>query len=154
MGSSPFSLAVIGYGIVLRNLLAGLPVWFAMVFGATATVWWRHENPAYWLPWMLGPLIGGWAYARTHSIWLGVAALLPQHAVVWLTVLAIQPGIPGFDTAPRPVVEFQPIWFDAVGVLCLVGGGFLMIRRFTCGAPSGTPPPTPRRRRPPAPEND
>jgi hypothetical protein len=143
---APICLAFLGLGITMRNLWTSIPGWAALTIGALATAWSRHEHPAYWLPWMLGPLIGGWAYARTHSIWLGVAALLPQHAVVWLTVLAIQPGIPGFDTAPRPVVEFQPIWFDAVGVLCLVGGVFWMIRAFGAGVPSGggLPPRAPR----------
>lgn len=137
----PFSLAVVGYGIVLRNLLAGLPVWFAMGFGALATVWWRHEHPAYWLPWALSAALGAWVYTRSHSVWMGVAALLPQHAVIWLTISGVSPGIPGFDTDPKAVVEFQPVWFDAVGVLCLAVGGFLLIRGFNSGPPAVAAPP-------------
>ena len=137
----PFSLAVVGYGIVLRNLLAGLPVWFAMAFGALATIWWRHEHPAYWLPWVLAAALGAWVYTRSHSIWMGVAALLPQHAVIWLTVVGVNPGIPGFDTDPKAIVEFQPVWFDAIGVLCLAVGGYLLIRGFTSGPPALAAPP-------------
>jgi hypothetical protein len=144
---APFCLALLGLGITMRNLFTGLPGWVALVIGALATAWSRHEHPAYWLPWMLAPLIGGWAYARSHAIWLAFAALLPQHAVVWLDLFGLLPGIPGFDTEPKPVVVFQPVWFDLLGVLCLFGGIFLLIRGPGAGAPAsglpGRPPPAP-----------
>ncbi len=143
---APVCLAFLGLGITMRNLWTSMPGWAALTIGALATAWSRHEHPAYWLPWMLGPMIGGWAYARTHSIWLAVAAMVPQHAVVWLTVLSVAPGIPGFDTPPGHVVEFQPLWFDAIGVFCLAGGVFWMIEAFGAGVPEGggLPPRAPR----------
>lgn len=145
---APFCLALLGLGITMRNLFLSLPGGMALLVGALATAWSRHEHPAYWLPWMLAPLIGGWAYARAHSIWLAVAALLPQHAVVWLDLFGLLPGIPGFDTEPKPVVVFQPVWFDLLGVVCLFGGMFLLIRGLGAGVTTnglpGRPPPAPR----------
>lgn len=125
---APICLGILGLGIALRNVAMGLPMWLALTFGALATAFPGHEHPAYWLPWLLGPMVGGWAYARSHSLWVGIAALLPQHLVIFFGVLGITPGIPGFDTEIQPVVVFQPVWFDALGAVCLAAGVFWFIQ--------------------------
>ena len=130
--------------MTLRNLVAGMPWRVALMVSAFAFAYPTHEHPAYWLPWVLAPLIGGWAYLRTHNIWLAVAVAFPQHGVAWFEFLGIAPNIAGFDTPVGEVAVFQPLWFDALGLVLLMVGVGLLIRGFEV-AGAAVPLPKPPR---------
>lgn len=142
----PVARALVASGIALRNLVAGLPWRVALAVSAIAFSFTSHEHPAYWLPLTLAPLIGGWAYLRSHCIWLPIAVAIPQHAASFLAVANVRLGIPGFDSPSGPIAEFQPFWFDALGLALILAGGALLIRGFEAGGlrvPAGPSPGAP-----------
>lgn len=111
---------VILHGFLSRYTVAKSIVWSAILFGLI------HLNP-----WQLTSGIGlglllGWWLVRTGSL----VPCIAGHALLNslpLTNPLLPFQIPGFNTdAPlSSVVEFQPLWFDLLGVALLAAGLWL-----------------------------
>lgn len=106
-------------GIILRGLLGtrAAPravIWSAALFGIA------HLNPWQGLGAFCLGLLVGWAYVRTRSLALCIAAHVLNNFVAMLAPL-LPPWIPG---ATGPVdythVQFQPLWFTTAGAVLLV----------------------------------
>lgn len=133
---APTTEEVMFRGLVLRGLLTRHGVRTAVLISAALFAL-GHVNP-----WQLisagglGLLFGWWFY-RTRSIVPGLIG----HALVngsALAVFQLPVEITGFNEGdPTAAVEFQPLWFDGLGLLMLASGTWLFHRL----APRPPPPP-------------
>lgn len=121
---APVTEEVLFRGIILRGFLTRYPVGSALVL-SSVLFGVAHANP-----WQLVSALGfgvllGWLYYRGRSLWPSLVA----HALVngWPQVLGpLLPTIPGFNTAPTGPIQFQPWWFDLLGIGLLAVGVWLL----------------------------
>jgi len=131
-------------GVILTGFLAryrrGTAIGASAVLFAVA-----HLNPYQFAAGLVTGVFLGWLLVRTRSLWpcILVHAAFNAH-VVLVPVLRDQLGveIPGFTAPPEAaVVEFQPAWFNALG-LVLAAAGTLGVAALTArprAAPEGGP---------------
>ncbi|WP_148217991.1 CPBP family intramembrane glutamic endopeptidase [Opitutus terrae] len=124
---APITEEILFRGLLLRGLLVtSTPVRAIAISSLLFAA--MHLNP-WQIPVALvyGGLLG-WVYLRTRSLTLCIFG----HGLNNLGSL-LSPGlpftIPGFNGEHAPgVALFQPWWFDALGLIFLVGGAFLFHR--------------------------
>lgn len=122
-------------GFLQRYGVSKAILWTALLFGAF------HLNP-----WQFGGafvlgLLFGWLMVRTSSLFLPIFG----HAFVnSLPLLLRNLGIEirGYTSSPGAIVQFQPLWFDTLGIALVIAGLALfrvLLRRLehTAGWPSG-----------------
>ncbi|HOK77314.1 MAG TPA: type II CAAX endopeptidase family protein [Verrucomicrobiota bacterium] len=117
-------------GLILRGLLSRYSSSCAVLLTALLfTV--IHLNPwQFFSAMLLGTLLGWW-FVRTKNL----TVCLVGHAFANGLVF-VQPFIPfevqGFNTDPASSTpgQFQPLWFDAIGLLLFLGG--LLIFQLAC----------------------
>lgn len=124
---APLTEEVVFRGMILRGLLTRHNVRLAIVISAALFAL-AHLNP-----WQaasassLGVLFGWWYY-RTCSVVPGlIGHALVNGSVLTCGLLPVE--IPGFNQGePYKLVEFQPLWFDATGLVLLALGIWLFHR--------------------------
>jgi len=126
----PLTRAVVVHGIVLRNMVFSAPLSWAVGFSTFAYFFSMSGALHDWLRFALPAGVAGWAYVRSHNVWVSMAALLGSFSGVWLEVFDLSLGVPGFDQTDPAQVLFQPHWFNAAGVALLAAGVGLLIRAF------------------------
>jgi membrane protease YdiL (CAAX protease family) len=87
-----------------------------------------HLNP-YQLAsaFVLGILLG-WLFLKTASLLPCLFVHALHNAGGWIAADVLRLDVPGFTGSPDGPVEFQPLWFDLLGLL-LVGIGLLALSR-------------------------
>jgi uncharacterized protein len=139
---APVTEELLCRGLILRGLLAKISSWRAILLSSLLFAL-IHLSPWQFPIAFVSGLVFGWVYFRTGSLSLCMAG----HALInALSLLA--PGLPfvirGFNTAPLTgTVDFQPWWFDLLGVALIVCG-ILWFRRWAppLAKPAGAPPPS------------
>ncbi len=118
---APLTEEVLFRGLILRGFLrrfspARAFLWSALLFGAT------HLNPWQFASGSALGVMFAWWYARSRSLIPSLAghALVNAMAVVqpvfWFKVRGFNAG------EPLGTPEFQPLWFDAIGLAFLTAG--------------------------------
>ena len=78
----------------------------------------------------------GWIFLRTGSLWPCIVghAIFNSHSVILTKLLAI--NIPGYnpEMLDLRIVEFQPLWFDMLGLAAIAVGVFGLVRIFGPGS--------------------
>jgi len=128
-------------GLMLRGFLSRYSarkslVVSALLFGLIHLNPWQFATAA-----CLG-LVFGWWFLWTRSLWPCVIGhVLANSLVLWHSYLPVK--IRGFNLgeAFAPEVQFQPWWFDLVG-LCLAGAGFWWFAKLVRPGPGLTAMPT------------
>ncbi len=85
-----------------------------------------HLNPWQFVSATVMGLLFGWWLVRTRSLWpCLVGHALANSAVLFSSFLPVH--IPGFntDSLSDPQLEFQPMWFNLLGLALLVAGVWL-----------------------------
>ncbi len=113
-------------GLILRGLLGNYSVRKAVVASALLFAL-IHLNPWQFISAAVAGVVLGWWFVETRSLvpcLFGHALhnALPVIALSWL-----QLKIPGYTSDMSGAVEFQPLWFDALGLL-LAAAGIAMLR--------------------------
>jgi uncharacterized protein len=90
-----------------------------------------HLNPWQFLSGFIIGLFAAWICINTNSIWLCIYIHLFNNVLYTITVKYknIIP-IKGFNTNNITPVEFQPIWFDLVGLVIFILGIILLKKGF------------------------
>jgi membrane protease YdiL (CAAX protease family) len=108
-------------GVILRGLLGQFRSGKAIVVAAAMfSVY--HVVPYQLLGAFAAGVVLGWVFVRTGSLWPCIIghALYNTHVQILTAVLGIE--IPGYSSGALGVVEFQPVWFDMLGVAATVAG--------------------------------
>lgn len=115
-----FFRGLVMHGFLSRYSVCNSVLVSSLLFGII------HLNPWQLISGVALGLLLGWWFVRTRSLW----PCLAGHALANGTLLFIQflpVRISGFNSGSPldPTVEFQPLWFDLVGLALLVAGVWL-----------------------------
>jgi membrane protease YdiL (CAAX protease family) len=118
-------------GVMLTGLLRRYSVARAVLYSAVLFAI-MHLNPVQFAAALAIGLFLGWLYTRTRSLWPGIVMHAIYNAHVFL-IPTIRDGldihIRGFTGSALPgIVEFQPAWFDALGLGLLALGVWGVLR--------------------------
>ena len=89
-----------------------------------------HLNPyQFFTAFALGVLIG-WVFLKTRSLWPCIYAHALNNAGGFIARDALKIDIPGYTSGLEGGAQFQPLWFDGLGVLLLAIGLLLLAAVF------------------------
>ncbi|MGH7644923.1 MAG: lysostaphin resistance A-like protein, partial [Gemmatimonadales bacterium] len=118
---APLTEELLFRGVVLRGFVTRYParraiVLAALLFGAS------HLNP-----WQFGSatvfgLLAGWWLVRTGSLVPCLFGHALNNAVPAVAVHLFRVEIPGYTGALTEAVQFQPLWFDLLGLVLVSAG--------------------------------
>jgi membrane protease YdiL (CAAX protease family) len=133
--AAPLTEEPIFRGLILRGFLARYPtrkavLVSALLFGAV------HLNPWQFVGGTAFGVLAGWWLVRTGSLVPGLFGHALNNGLPSLAQ-AFGLEIRGYTGALSGPVQFQPLWFDAVGAV-LLGTGLWLTRR---ALPDTFPPP-------------
>jgi membrane protease YdiL (CAAX protease family) len=98
----------------------------ALVFGIV------HLNPYQFVSALILGVVLGWVFLKTRSLWpcIFAHALFNGHAFALAALVPFE--IPGYNPAEVDlrVVEFQPLWFDVLGLAAAAIGLAALVRLF------------------------
>jgi membrane protease YdiL (CAAX protease family) len=148
---APVTEELIFRGLILKGFLQRFSVLKAAIlssilFGLV------HLNPWQFVSGSLLGLLFAWWYARTGSLWPSLLGHAFVNGSFWLFAL-LPFEIQGFNSSEYSASpQFQPLWFDVLGVSLLSLGGWLFHRQVPRGTPlhssAQTPPALPPRLEP------
>ncbi|MBM7556601.1 hypothetical protein JOC47_001452 [Halanaerobacter jeridensis] len=72
-----------------------------------------------------------WLYIQTKSILDCILASLFFNLLPYLSIYFSPFKIQGFNTKFSATVEFQPLWFNLLGIILLTGGSWLFFKYIT-----------------------
>ncbi len=118
---APLTEELLFRGVILRGFLGRYParraiVLSALLFGAS------HLNPWQFVSATVFGLLAGWWLLRTGSLVPCLFGHALNNALPAVAVHLFRIEVPGYTSGLTEVVRFQPLWFDALG-LVLVGAG-------------------------------
>ena len=124
--AAPFAEEMVFRGLILGGFLERYRVWKALLVSAAlfAVV---HVNPyQFFTAFGLG-LLMAWLFWRTGSLWLCAIVHGLHNSQGWVAENVLRLDVPGYASraetaAGTAVTQFQPLWFDLLGVAMLVGG--------------------------------
>lgn len=125
---APITEELLFRGLILRGLLSRYSVRkslivSAILFGAI------HVNPWQFVGTTIMGLLFAWWFVQTRSLFPCIFGHALNNAMHLILLNMLDLEIRGFNTDPS-MVEFQPLWFDVIGVLFLVLGVWFLIRLF------------------------
>ena len=139
--AAPIAEELVFRGLLLQGFLARYPARTAVV-GAALLFGLAHLNPWQFLGAAAFGVVAGWWFLGTRSL---VPGLLGHALNNGLPTLLRETGldIPGYTSGLTAAAQFQPLWFDALGVVLLCAGLWLTRRVFSAGfsVAAGAPPP-------------
>jgi membrane protease YdiL (CAAX protease family) len=128
---APVTEELLFRGTILRGFLGRYGTRTAIVLSALIFCF-IHLNPYQFFSAFVLGLALGWIFLRTGSLWPCIVghALFNGHGFLIAALLPVT--IPGYnpETIDLSVVEFQPLWFDALGVLATAVGFIGLARVF------------------------
>ncbi len=137
---APVAEELLFRGLILQGFLARYRLGFAIAASAVIFALF-HLNPYQYFTAFVAGIILGWLFLRTRSLWTCIAAHAFYNGQLWVLANLLSLGIPGYDAPSPGAVEFQPLWFDAVGII-LLGAAIVWLRRLLprSSAASGSVP--------------
>lgn len=89
-----------------------------------------HLNPVQVVPALALGVTYAWLRIRAGSLWPCLIAHSLHNSLIWLLSAVLPVQVPGYTLPPSglPIGEFQPLWFDVVGLLALTAGLFWLAR--------------------------
>ena len=135
---APVTEELLFRGTILRGFLGRYGARKAIVLSALIFCF-IHLNPYQFFSAFVLGLALGWIFAATGSLWpcLVGHGLYNAHGFIIAALLPV--SIPGYnpETVDLAVVEFQPLWFDALGLVAVAVGFFGLARIFQRVRPAG-----------------
>jgi membrane protease YdiL (CAAX protease family) len=114
-------------GLILNGFLQRYSTWTAIfvsafLFGAF------HFNPWQFIGAFTLGILFAWMYVKTRSLFLPILGHALNNALP-LVISSTDLRIRGFSSELGGAIEFQPLWFDLLGVILLLGGLWLLRSR-------------------------
>ncbi len=135
---APLTEELLFRGVMLTGFLRRYTVVRAVLYSAILFAI-SHLNPYQLAGGLATGVFLGWLYTRTRSLWPCIAMHAIFNAHVFLVPILrdrCQFHVRGFSDAASPgIVQFQPAWFDAMGV-ALLFLGIWGVTRLTGGVTS------------------
>jgi hypothetical protein len=118
-------------GLILRGFLSRYTVRKAVLASAIIFALF-HINPYQFFTAFFTGVFLAWLFLQTRSLWPCIAAHALYNLHLWVVNNVLTIDIPGYRGGAEALlashaVEFQPLWFDALGLL-LLGIGLAFLR--------------------------
>jgi membrane protease YdiL (CAAX protease family) len=135
---APVTEELLFRGTILRGFLGRYGARKAIVLSALIFCF-IHLNPYQFFSAFVLGLALGWIFARTGSLWPCLVGHAFYNAHGFLIAALLPVKIPGYnpETIDLAVVEFQPLWFDVLGLLAIAVGFSGLARIFQRTRPAG-----------------
>ena len=135
---APVTEELLFRGTILRGFLGRYGARKAIILSALIFCF-IHLNPYQFFSAFVLGLALGWIFARTGSLWPCLVGHGLYNAHGFLIAALLPVTIPGYnpEIIDLAVVEFQPLWFDALGLAALAAGFFGLARIFQRARPAG-----------------
>lgn len=115
-------------GLILNGFLQRYSTWSAILLSAFLFAAF-HFNPWQFIGAFILGIFFAWLYVKTRSLFLPILGHAINNALP-LILSNIDLNISGFSSDLHDIVEFQPLWFDLLGVVLLTGGLWMLKSRF------------------------
>jgi len=136
--AAPFAEEPIFRGLMLRGFVTRYPAWVA-VLGTALLFGIAHMNPWQFVGAVTFGLVAGWWVLRSGSLVPAIWGHAFGNGLPSITqALGIE--VRGYTSGALHIVQFQPLWFDVMGV-ALVGVGLWLTTRRTARAATAASPP-------------
>lgn len=138
---APLTEELLFRGLLLRGFLMRYSQWRAIVLSSLLFAVF-HFNPWQFTGALTLGIFFAWIAVRTGSLFLPLLGHALNNALP-LLVSRFDLEISGFSAELTDVVQFQPLWFDSLGALCLAAGLSALLRRLPptlAPSPDGGPP--------------
>ncbi len=123
---APITEELLFRGLILRGFLRHYSVRMAIIASALLFAAF-HLNPWQFVGAFALGILFAWIFVRTRSLVLPILGHALTNGLPPFIVNVLHLEIPGFTTGvDRP--EFQPVWFDALGVVLTAAGVWLLMR--------------------------
>jgi membrane protease YdiL (CAAX protease family) len=126
--AAPMTEEALFRGVILRGFLDRYATRRAIVVSALLFAVF-HLNPWQFLGAATAGLLFAWWRAATGSLLPGLVCHALNNAIPILAASVGGLRIPGYAGVPAGAVEFQPWWFDAIGVVLAAGGLWIVWQR-------------------------
>ncbi|MDZ7267985.1 MAG: CPBP family intramembrane metalloprotease [candidate division KSB1 bacterium] len=113
-------------GLILRGLLGNYGRCKAVLASALLFAL-IHLNPWQFFSAAVAGVVLGWWFVQTRSLVPCLFGHALHNALPVLVLSWLRWEIPGYTTELNRAVEFQPLWFDALGVV-MAGAGIALLR--------------------------
>lgn len=118
---APVTEELLFRGLILRGLLGTFTVRQALLFSALLFAL-LHMNPWQFISAAIAGVLFGWWFVETRSLWPCLFGHALHNGLPVIAISLFQLEIPGYTTELTSTVEFQPLWFDALGVILTFAG--------------------------------
>ncbi|MFZ2655646.1 MAG: CPBP family intramembrane glutamic endopeptidase [Victivallales bacterium] len=110
-------------GVILGGFLKNYSKRNAIIFSALLFAFY-HLNPYQLAGAFVGGIVLAWIFAETESLLLCIFLHGLLNLAAWTCKFIPLPfSIPGFNAGdPSAKVEFQPVWFDMIGIFLFISG--------------------------------
>jgi hypothetical protein len=125
--AQPICLVVVLQGIVQHTFHTTLPVRGAVIATLGVAAVFGFGAAFRTVPLLLLP---AWLYAQSRTLAPAMASLLPGGIATSLEAMGVGIGVAGFDRISLDA-QWQPLWFNALGLGLLIVGLLPLIRVFT-----------------------
>ncbi len=120
---APLTEELLFRGTILRGFLGRYKPRSAIAFSALIFCF-IHLNPYQFFSAFVVGLVLGWVFLRTRSLWPCIVGHGFYNGHSFLIAAVLPVNIPGYnpEIVDLQVVEFQPLWFDGLGLLAIAIG--------------------------------
>lgn len=113
-------------GVILRGFLSHYSKTTAIILSAILFALFHVNIYQLFSAFILG-LFLGWVYTETRSLYLCFFIHSFHNLLCWLFAFKIiNLHIPGYDTVDYSVTTFQPLWFNAIGIILCAAGVLIL----------------------------
>ena len=126
----PFIEEVLFRGLILRGFLARYSTKKAIILSSLLFAVF-HLNIYQFLPTFILGIFLSWIFIKLHSLWpcIFFHAFYNSIIVVMSTLVRLEaPGFPTKEEIFNGLVQFQPLWFDILGLVLLAFGIYYFTR--------------------------
>ena len=125
---APITEELLFRGLILRGLLSRYTV-KTSVLVSTILFSAFHLNPWQFLSATIFGVLMAWWFVRTRSLLPCIFGHALANALIFIVLHIFHLEIRGYTSVP-PQIEFQPLWFNVVGLLLIGVGVWFLIQMF------------------------
>jgi len=123
---SPLTEEMLFRGLILRGFVWNYSVKKAII-GSAVIFGLFHLNPWQFIGAVILGIVFAWWYVVTRSLWPGIAGHALHNAIPLIMGL-FQVEIPGYTFYIPGAFQFQPLWFDLLGLVLFITGNMVFNR--------------------------
>ncbi|GAH88879.1 unnamed protein product, partial [marine sediment metagenome] len=117
-------------GVILRGFLKRYSTEQAIIVSAIVFSI-AHLNPWQMVSAFMGGIFLAWLMVYTRSLFTCILGHMTMNAIAFIIVSILKLQISGYSVMPTETMQFQPWWFDVMGVVLIFVGitGIIFLKK-------------------------